>query len=109
MNNGHCISECVCVQDKMDGFVATHFFGWWLKVRTEILHFLQYILLVCNKSCTLCTRRTSIWCSEMADSDQHYRKIGFSLCYLCKMGKFVFLDCLLCHVEIDKEFCHIYW
>jgi phosphatidylserine synthase 2 len=24
--------------DKMDGFVPTHFFGWWLKVCTYKLH-----------------------------------------------------------------------
>ena len=22
----------VCFKDKLDGFVPTHFFGWWLKV-----------------------------------------------------------------------------
>jgi len=39
-----------CVQDKMDGFVATHFFGWWLKVRITHLsfattHFVVYVNL----------------------------------------------------------------
>ena len=24
--------------DKMDGFVTTHFFGWWLKVRSHALY-----------------------------------------------------------------------
>lgn len=24
--------DLLILQDKMDGFVPTHFFGWWLKV-----------------------------------------------------------------------------
>lgn len=30
-NNTICIFFLL-LQDKMDGFVSTHFFGWWLKV-----------------------------------------------------------------------------
>ena len=26
------IIHYVCFKDKLDGFVPTHFFGWWLKV-----------------------------------------------------------------------------
>ena len=31
---------CFGLQDKMDGFVAVHFFGWWLKVGIQLFSFL---------------------------------------------------------------------
>lgn len=37
-------------QDKLDGFVPAHFFGWYLKVR--MAHFTFGILLLCSQSLT---------------------------------------------------------
>lgn len=38
------------LQDKLDGFVPAHFFGWYLKVR--MAHFTLRTLLLCSQSLT---------------------------------------------------------
>jgi len=49
----------------MDGFVATHFFGWWLKVCTR--KFIIYCVLFINSlSLYLCTiSQDAVWESDL--------------------------------------------